>query len=110
MTAPLANVHGDIMPLEEVKISAQDRGFLFGDAVYEVLRIYQGRAWLEAEHFERLKNSLAAIRIAGVDLDRLRRRCMKRSRPATSPRRWSISTSRAAPPAPPCLSQKRRPA
>ncbi len=74
MPAPLANLHGDIMPLEDVKISAQDRGFLFGDAVYEVLRIYKGRAWLEAEHFERLKNSLASIHIAGVDLDRLQRR------------------------------------
>ncbi len=74
MTAPLANVHGEILPLDEVKVSVQDRGFLFGDAVYEVLRLYQGRAWLEEEHFERLKNSLAAIRIAGVDLDRLRRR------------------------------------
>jgi len=74
MPEPLANVHGQLMLLDDVKISAQDRGFLFGDAVYEVLRIYQGRAWLEDEHFERLKNSLAAIRISGVDLDRLRRR------------------------------------
>src|SRR5260370_19318823 len=74
MTAPLANLHGDIMPLEDVKISAQDRGFLFGDAVYEVLRLYQGRAWLEQEHFERLKNSLAAIRLSGVDLESLQRR------------------------------------
>jgi D-alanine transaminase len=74
MPLPLANLHGDLMPLDEVKISAQDRGFLFGDAVYEVLRLYQGRAWLEQEHFERLKNSLAAIRIASVDLERLRRR------------------------------------
>lgn len=74
MPAPLANVHGAIMPLDEVKVSAQDRGFLLGDAVYEVLRLYRGRAWLEQEHFERLKNSLAAIRIGGVDLERFRRR------------------------------------
>ena len=74
MPTPLANLHGELMPLEDVKISAQDRGFLFGDAVYEVLRLYNGRAWLEAEHFERLKNSLASIRIAGVDLERLQKR------------------------------------
>lgn len=74
MPQPLANLHGAIMPLDDVKISAQDRGFLFGDAVYEVLRVYHGRPWLEEEHFERLKNSLAAIRIGGVDLDRLRQR------------------------------------
>jgi D-alanine transaminase len=71
---PLANVNGKIVPLDEVKISAQDRGFLFGEAVYEVLRLYQGRPWLEQQHFERLKNSLAAIRIGGIDLQGLQRR------------------------------------
>ena len=50
---PLANLNGKIMPLDEVTISPLDRGFLFGDAVYEVLRIYQGRPWLEQEHFDR---------------------------------------------------------
>ena len=92
MTDTLANLHGQILPLEEVKVSVLDRGFLFGDAVYEVLRIYQGRAWLEEEHFQRLKSSLEEIRIAGVDVDRLRRQCMKRYVPATSPKRWPIST------------------
>ena len=42
--------------------------------VYEVLRVYRGKPWLEDEHFDRLARSLAAIRIGGVDLDRLRRR------------------------------------
>jgi len=74
MPAPLANLHGTMMALEDVKISAQDRGFLFGDAVYEVMRIYRGKVWLEAEHMERLRRSLAEIRIHGVDLDRLTRR------------------------------------
>jgi D-alanine transaminase len=74
MTAPLANLNGQTLPLAEAKISALDRGFLFGDAVYEVLRVYQGKPWLEAEHFARLGRSLEAIRIGGVDLDRLRRR------------------------------------
>lgn len=74
MPAPLANLNGEILPLDEVKVSAQDRGFLFGDAVYEVLRVYQGRPWLEEEHWNRLTQSLAAIRIAGVDLERLRQR------------------------------------
>src|SRR4051812_32922642 len=74
MPAPLDNLHGIIGPLGEVTISAMDRGFLFGDAVYEVLRLYQGRPWLEDHHFERLKNSLAALRIGGVDLARIRER------------------------------------
>lgn len=70
----LANLNGSILPLEEVRISALDRGFLFGDAVYEVLRVYQGRPWLEDRHFARLSGSLEAIRLNGVDLPRLRRR------------------------------------
>jgi D-alanine transaminase len=71
---PLANLDGQTLPLAEVKVSALDRGFLFGDAVYEVLRVYQGRMWLEDEHFARLARSLEAIRIRGVDVERLRRR------------------------------------
>jgi D-alanine transaminase len=71
---PLANINGEQMPLADVRISAQDRGFLFGDAVYEVLRIYGGKPWLEDEHFSRLARSLDAIRIAGVDVRRLRQR------------------------------------
>src|SRR5204863_4010027 len=70
----LANLNGEMMPLEDVKISALDRGFLFGDAVYEVLRVYQGQPWLADEHFQRLARSLEAVRIRGVDVERLRRR------------------------------------
>src|SRR5262245_41021668 len=74
---PIANLNGQQMPLSEVKIPALDRGFLFGDAVYEVLRVYQGRPWLWPEHFQRLASSLEAIRIRGVDLDRLRQRTLQ---------------------------------
>ncbi|HZU38966.1 MAG TPA: aminotransferase class IV [Gemmataceae bacterium] len=70
----LANLNGEQMPLEEARVPALDRGFLFGDAVYEVLRVYGGRPWLVDEHFHRLANSLQAIRLIGVDLKRLRRR------------------------------------
>ena len=59
----IANLNGKQMPLAEVMIPALDRGFLFGDAVYEVLRVYRGRPWLVEEHFERLARSLGAIRI-----------------------------------------------
>jgi D-alanine transaminase len=70
----LANLNGQLLPLEDVKVPALDRGFLFGDAVYEVVRIYRGRPYLEEEHFQRLARSLESIRIEGVDLARLRRR------------------------------------
>jgi D-alanine transaminase len=70
----LANVNGVILPLAEATVPALDRGFLFGDAVYEVLRVYDGRPWLAHEHYERLARSLEAIRINGVDIARLRAR------------------------------------
>jgi D-alanine transaminase len=58
-------------------IPATDRGFLFGDAVYEVIRVYHGRPFLLDDHIQRLGQSLEAIRIAGIDLDRLRRRVLE---------------------------------
>jgi len=72
----LANLNGEIMPLAEAKVPALDRGFLFGDSVYEVLRIYHGQPFLMREHFDRFARSLAAIRIEGVDLARLQRRML----------------------------------
>ena len=71
---PLANLHGKIMPLDEVTISPLDRGFLFGDAVYEVLRVYQGKPWLETEHFDRFERSIGEIHIKGVDMPLMRQR------------------------------------
>jgi D-alanine transaminase len=76
-SAALANLNGQLMPLEEARVPALDRGFLFGDAVYEVLRVYGGRPWLADEHFARLARSLDAVRIRGVDLERLRRRMLE---------------------------------
>jgi D-amino acid aminotransferase len=70
----IANLNGKQMPLAEVMVPALDRGFLFGDAVYEVIRICQGKPFLMAEHMQRLARSLDAIRIAGVDLPRMEQR------------------------------------
>ncbi len=72
----LANINGEIIPLTQARVSVLDRGFLFGDAVYEVLRIYSGKPWLLEEHFARLGHSLEALRIGGVDLGRLRQRLL----------------------------------
>jgi D-alanine transaminase len=73
----LANVNGKQMPLNEVMVPALDRGFLFGDAVYEVLRVYHGRPFLLAEHLQRLGRSLEALCIGGVNLERIRERVLQ---------------------------------
>ena len=59
----LCYLNGDFLPLEEAKVSVLDRGFLFGDGVYEVVPVY-GRAPFRWEHhLRRLGNSLAEIRL-----------------------------------------------
>ncbi|MFO0951354.1 MAG: aminotransferase class IV [Isosphaeraceae bacterium] len=67
----LACLNGEIQPVEQTRVPIWDRGFLFGDAVYEVMRLYSGRCWLEAEHTGRLKRSLREMEFPEVDLDRL---------------------------------------
>ncbi len=67
----LANINGEIMPLQEAKVPALDRGFLFGDAVYEVMWVHKGRMWLEEEHFLRLERSLKLVRFHEVNLKSL---------------------------------------
>lgn len=67
-----AYLNGKTLPLAEVKVSALDRGFLFGDGVYEVARIYRGRPFLFDEHWARLGRSLDALRIGSLDLLRLK--------------------------------------
>lgn len=59
----LANWNGQQMPLSEVRVSVLDRAFMFGDAVYEVIRIYGGRLWNYQEHIDRLAASLQALSI-----------------------------------------------
>src|SRR6476620_8647094 len=57
----MANVNGEITPLEEARISILDRGFLYGDSVYEVFRTYDGVPLFCDEHFERMDNSARLI-------------------------------------------------
>jgi D-alanine transaminase len=68
----LCVLDGVRMPLAEAKVPVLDRGFLFGDGIYEVLRVYGGKPWREDDHFARFKRSLESVRIHGVDLERLR--------------------------------------
>lgn len=51
------------MPLEQASISVMDRGFLFGDGVYEVIPVYGGQLFRFTQHIERFNRSLSAIGI-----------------------------------------------
>jgi D-alanine transaminase len=58
-----AYLNGSFLPLEEARVSVMDRGFLFGDGVYEVIPVYGKRLFRLAHHLKRLQNSLDAVRI-----------------------------------------------
>lgn len=75
MSSTLANWNGQMMPLEEVRVSVLDRSFLFGDGIYEVLRVLGGRPFLFREHFDRLRRSLRELRIE-TDVDRIEQRTL----------------------------------
>jgi D-alanine transaminase len=59
--------NGAFLPKDEVRISPDDRGFLFADGVYEVARAYGGRFFELDAHLHRLANGLAALEIMGAD-------------------------------------------
>ncbi|MEO0435702.1 MAG: aminotransferase class IV [Pseudomonadota bacterium] len=56
-------LNGQYMPLAEAKISPMDRGFLFGDGVYEVVPSYGGRSVGLGPHMRRMQNGLDAIEL-----------------------------------------------
>ena len=58
---PMINVDGLITPMADATIPVMDRGFLYGDSVYEVFRTYKGVPVFMVDHFERLENSAALI-------------------------------------------------
>ena len=57
-------LNGKFLPLADTRVSVMDRGFLFGDGVYEVIPVYGGKLFRLAHHLKRLHNSLDAVRIA----------------------------------------------
>ncbi|BCX80764.1 D-alanine transaminase [Methylomarinovum caldicuralii] len=58
-----AYLNGQFLPLSQARVPVLDRGFLFGDGVYEVIPAYGGRLFRLDQHLERLENSLRAIRL-----------------------------------------------
>jgi len=65
---PTVYLNGAFLPLEDACVPVTDRGFLFGDGVYEVIPAYGGRLFRLPHHLQRLQNSLDGIRL-GNPLD-----------------------------------------
>ena len=60
----LCYLNGEMTPLNQAKVSVLDRGFIFGDGVYEVMPVYGRRLFRFDEHMARLARSLSKLRIA----------------------------------------------
>lgn len=61
--AGVIDIDGVLTAAEDAKVSALDRGFLYGDSAFEVMRTYGGRAFCERQHLERLQRSCEGLRI-----------------------------------------------
>jgi D-alanine transaminase len=68
---PIVYFCGQFLPQDEVRLSPDDRGFVLGDGVYEVIRTYGGRLFALEGHLGRLRRGLSEMAIGGVDVDGL---------------------------------------
>ncbi|MEX0772956.1 MAG: D-amino-acid transaminase [Balneolales bacterium] len=59
----LVYLNGRFLPKKDANISVDDRGFVFGDGVYEVIRVVDGKLFLAKPHMDRLKDGLAGLEI-----------------------------------------------
>jgi D-alanine transaminase len=64
----LCHLNGANLPLCDAKVSVLDRGFVFGDGVYEIIPVYGRRLFRFDEHMQRLARSLAKVRLANPHL------------------------------------------
>lgn len=65
----LAYLNGDFLPIEECKVSVLDRGFIFGDAIYELIPVYNKKPFYLQSHLNRLKRSLDQVQIKNPNND-----------------------------------------
>ena len=56
-------LNDDLIPLSQARVSVEDRGFLYGDGLFETIRAEEGRALFLREHLERLEHSAKTFRL-----------------------------------------------
>ncbi|WP_133127328.1 D-amino acid aminotransferase [Legionella nagasakiensis] len=66
---PIVYINEEYVTASKAKISVFDRGFLFGDSVYEVIPVYQGKVYFFARHMARLALSLKNIKMTMPSID-----------------------------------------
>ena len=61
MSEPVVYINGEYLPQSQAKVSVLDRGFLFGDGVYEVIPVFSGKPLRFSTHLERLQRSMNRV-------------------------------------------------
>ncbi|PAW90490.1 MAG: aminotransferase [Pedosphaera sp. Tous-C6FEB] len=97
----LVHLNGQFLPKDQARISPDDRGFLFADGAYEVVRAYRGHLFRAREHWDRFDASLQALRIArpaGLDYSALCTELLQRNQLAEAEATVYLQVSRGAAP------------
>lgn len=74
---PIVYLNGRFVPKTEALIPVEDRGFIFGDGIYEVVRAIDGRLFMWSAHAERMANGLAGLRINQAGTEQLEAVCLQ---------------------------------
>ncbi|MFZ3044787.1 MAG: aminotransferase class IV, partial [Desulfatirhabdiaceae bacterium] len=82
----LAYVNGNIMPIEKAMIPIEDRGYQFGDAVYEVIATRNGRMFCMEEHLDRLERSINGLSLPLIPRNTIRQAILNLFSQAEIPR------------------------
>ena len=78
---PLVWVNGKLVPKNQAMVSVYDHGLLYGDGVFEGIRVYQGKIFKSAQHMDRLWRSAESIRltipVSREEMVDIQRRCIE---------------------------------
>ena len=85
----LCNVEGKLVPPEQAFVPVLDRGFLYGDSVYEVVRTYGGRPFELARHFARMERSASRIGLALPPREQIERELSRTLEAAGNPESYA---------------------
>ncbi len=77
MSESIVFYNGEFLDKRDIKISPEDRGFLFGDGVYEVIKSYSGKMFEFDSHLKRLSRSLSGLEIQFQQINEIKFICQK---------------------------------
>jgi len=66
MSEQVVYLNGQFLPLSQANVSVLDRGFIFGDGIYDVIPVYRRKMFRPVQHLERLTRSLASVGIDNI--------------------------------------------